>query len=315
MNDDALVFIEKSVRRAARENDNFPPKKGDSEDEIHSWCRHQLTTTLHHLIEIEISKVNDSESLSNDDIVKRVLQSEEYKAAHGKNRLIMTRCLSELGQKYQKKQDLSSELTSLPSSSISSRSMFYTRDQLEELFRQMESKPHDTIIKLLKLCGDNSIEELFQEELEIGVLMALNDDNSHKNALLFLTKIMCHGNQNEIQRAHHALFQYLIEQIEMENVIKYATVLRVLNEIYIDITLVWGRFMEDRIETIVDEAISILSVKTYYSIFAELDPQAVWLKSWTHCSNSRKALKKSFQKHPQFVFHGEVNFIYFILCR
>ena len=92
---------------------------------------------------------------------------------------------------------------SLPSSSISSsRSLFYTRDQLESLYDNIESNPPEIMSKLVRLCGDNSIEELFKEGLEPQILYALKEPKSHDVTCQFLARIMNSGNHKEVRRAH-----------------------------------------------------------------------------------------------------------------
>ena len=85
--------------------------------------------------------------------------------------------------------------------------------------------------KLLKLCGNNSIDELFREELERGVLIALKTPSSHNSTVTFLAKIILNGNQNEMNRVHNVIMKFLSEPDDFDcNII-----LRMLNELYIDL--------------------------------------------------------------------------------
>ena len=146
--------------------------------------------------------------------------------------------------------------------------------------------------KLLKLCGNNSIDELFKEELERGVLIALKTPSSHQASVTFLAKIILNGNQNEMNRVHNVITKFLTEPDGFDcNVI-----LRMLNELYIDLPLVWNRYADGMVEGIIESGVEILTNMDYYSIFSQIDPQALWLRSWMHSFNSRSSIFRAFKK-------------------
>jgi len=146
--------------------------------------------------------------------------------------------------------------------------------------------------KLLKLCGNNSIDELFREELERGVLIALKTPSSHNSTVTFLAKIILNGNQNEMNRVHNVIMKFLSEPDDFDcNII-----LRMLNELYIDLPLVWNRYADGMVECIIESGVEMLTNMEYYSIFSQIDPQAFWLRSWIHSFNSRSSIFRAFKK-------------------
>jgi len=69
-----------------------------------------------------------------------------------------------------------------------------------------------------------------------------------------------------------------------------------LNELYIDLPLVWNRYADGMVECIIESAIEMLNNMEYYSIFSQIDPQALWLRSWMHSFNSRSSIFRAFKK-------------------
>ena len=150
----------------------------------------------------------------------------------------------------------------------------------------------ESMAKLLKLCGNNSIDELFREELERGVLIALKTPSSHHATVTFLAKIILNGNQNEMNRVHNVITKFLSEPDGFDcNII-----LRMLNELYIDLPLVWNRYADGMVESIIESGVEMLTNMDYYSIFSKIDPQALWLRSWMHSFNSRSSIFRAFKK-------------------
>ena len=129
--------FQNSIKRSAKQNSSFPPKK-EEKDDLQTWCKKEMQKLLHGFIAAEVN--DNQENLSMDEIIAKILKSEEYRTAHQE---INSQMMESMGEaKAQYLSDLSSsDLQSLPSSSISSRSMFYTRDQLEALFSEIEHQP------------------------------------------------------------------------------------------------------------------------------------------------------------------------------
>ena len=67
----------------------------------------------------------------------------------------------------------------------------------------------DPWIQLLRLSGDFSIDEIFVPEFEDGLLDALQIQFTAKMALTFVAKTILNGNQNESQKAHQILVNFL----------------------------------------------------------------------------------------------------------
>ena len=129
--------FQNSIKRSAKQNTSFPPKKQE-QDDLQTWCKKEMQKLLHGFIAAEVDRNQDN--LTMDEIIGKILKSEEYKMAHQEINSQMTKSMGEAKAEYLS--DLtSSDLQSLPSSSISSRSMFYTRDQLEALFSDIEHQP------------------------------------------------------------------------------------------------------------------------------------------------------------------------------
>ena len=129
--------FQNSIKRSAKQNSSFPPKK-EEKDDLQTWCKKEMQKLLHGFIAAEVN--DNQENLSMDEIIAKILKSEEYRTAHQEINSQMMKSMGEAKAQYLS--DLSSsDLQSLPSSSISSRSMFYTRDQLEALFSEIEHQP------------------------------------------------------------------------------------------------------------------------------------------------------------------------------
>ena len=62
---------------------------------------------------------------------------------------------------------------------------------------------------------------------------------------------------------------------------------RLLNELYSDLPLVWNRYSEDKVQEIVGECFTLFAKIDFYSQMAKMDPNAMWYKSWCHAHNSR----------------------------
>ena len=108
-----------------------------------------------------------------------------------------------------------------------------------------------------KLCGDNSIEELFREGLEAQILYALRCGDSYHVTSQFLARILNTGNQNEVRRAHTVLVSYLMSEDERSD--DEIRLVRLLNELYCDLPLIWSRYKEDIVADIVAECFTLFS--------------------------------------------------------
>merc|ERR1712142_832217 len=118
------------------------------------------------------------------------------------------------------------------SSSASSQSvLFISRDDLSTLITEIRTDPTRTLRQLLRLSSDNSVEELFHEELEEGLLKALKEETTHQLAMNFMARTIMNGNQNECRRAHSLLVRFVLER-EREH---HAFALRVLAQFYVDL--------------------------------------------------------------------------------
>ena len=282
--------LENSVKRSARGRpDRF---------ELQQWCQLELSQVLAELVNFELSQNGDA--LSNEAILTRVINSSAYQTASRQIHSKMVSSLAKMKEKYENSRpgtfsgDVSFD--SLPSSSISSsRSMFCTREQLTSLYSNIETEPFEAMTRLVKLCGDNPIEELFRQELESKILFALKSE-AYDVTCQFLAKVMSNANQNEVRRAHSVAAAFLIE----ENTTRIQLV-RLLNELYCDLHLVWNRYPPDAIRDIVEKCFEVFSQKRYYSAISQIDSNAKWYKSWTHAHNSRAAIITSFKKNSTFI--------------
>lgn len=156
------------------------------------------------------------------------------------------------------------------------------------LISEIRTDPTRTLHQLLRLSGDNSIEELFREELEDGLLHALNDAQTHQLALNFMARTIVNGNQNECRKAHNLLVRYILQNVALPHHFE----LRLLNQFYVDLPLVWNRFGEDVVEDIIQKALMVITNRNIFSMFAAIDPQAQWFGSWTHTLQPRNIIAK-----------------------
>merc|ERR1711892_286165 len=279
--------LENSIKRAAGGG-------GAKMTELEHWIQMELGSTLAELVNEELT--SNGGAMSNEAIVTRVINSSVYAEATSELHHRLVARLTQIKERYARPGTIDSGDCSLSlqtsSSLSSSRSLFYTRDQLEQLYASIESNPSDIMGQLVKLCGDNSIEELFREGLEAQILYALRCGDSYHVTSQFLARILNTGSQNEVRRAHTVLVSYLMSEDERSD--DEIRLVRLLNELYCDLPLIWSRYKEDIVADIVAECFTLFSQETYYAVISRLDPTAAWYRSWLHAHNSRSAIVAHF---------------------
>ena len=97
--------------------------------------------------------------------------------------------------------------------------------------------------------GDNSIEEVFREELEDDLLQALDTPITQPLALKFLGRTILKGSQNECRKAHNLLIRHVVNNYRKDN--EYS--LRLLTNFYVDLPLIWARFGDEFVTDIIQK--------------------------------------------------------------
>ena len=72
-----------------------------------------------------------------------------------------------------------------------------------------------------------------------------------------MARILNTGNQNEVRRAHTVLVSYLMSEDERSD--DEIRLVRLLNELYCDLPLIWSRYKEDIVADIVAECFTLFS--------------------------------------------------------
>lgn len=259
------------------------------------WIKNELRFALESLVDLEITRQPPGTDL--DVIVEIVKDSDEYQKAHTNIQRKVDETIHKLKNRYQNASERSSDFNSMSSSASSQSVLFISREELSLLISEIRTDPTRTLHQLLRLSGDNSIEELFREELEDGLLHALDNNQTHQLALNFMARTIVNGNQNECRKAHSLLVRYVLQNTR----ISHDYELRLLNQFYVDLPFIWNRFGEDVVEDIIQKALQVITDDHIFVTFAMIDPQAQWFGSWTHTLQPRNIIARYLEQNDSLI--------------